>query len=430
MNYAINYVLLKNFERMKREITTNDIINIYTKLTRGIPLDPQIHLINELRRSFDFDQTTFPITPHILHLVITMYPNIETLKLTLKPDTKPEKFVFSCLNGLRKLQKLHLTITDGLKFFSKADLLIHELKLYFRTITNQISITRYILEKTSTLKSLTVRGGIFSLGTLKAIRLQNLKKLSLKNPTFTPCEANVFLEIINEFDLEIFKFIPIFYPETEENSICAQLTHQYLVNLPHGGLTEFAFTLLPSIFDYNYAYILVKLPLLRKLKIFIHPANDNQNLARLTPLFQQSPRELKITLTYIIIEKRNELSIQIPICYDLLNMYRNIKIEHRSNPYLAYPLLNKREHHVSITKFRQTEFERKYNEKQKNSDITSEQDSSTSMERILPTNDISDILVSTSTEDQNPSTSNESNTELKYSIDMILNYPSPNQDLI
>lgn len=409
MNYAINYVLIKNLKRMKREMATNEIINIYTKLTLGIPLSREIHLINTLQRFFDFDQTTFPITPYTLHLMNTMYPNLETLKMTLKPDTEPEKFVFNCINKLRKLRKLHLTITDGLKNFNKDELLIQELKLYFRTITDQIFVMGYILKKTNTLKSLTVRDGIFSVGTLEAIRLQNLKKLSLKNPTFTPCEANIFMKIISEFDLEIFKFIPIFYPEAKENDICTQLTYQYLINLPHSGLTEFAFTLLPKIFDYNYVHILAKLSLLRKLRIFIHPTHDNQDLARLIPLFQQSPRELQIILTYIKFEHRNTLYIYIPICYELLHMFKNIQIEQKSNPYLAYPFLNKKSNHISFAKFRQTEFKRKYNEKQTDSEIALEYNASTSMERIPPTiNIISDILVSTSTEhqEQNPSTFN------------------------
>lgn len=362
MIFCLNYTLLKNNKRIKRELTTNEIIHSYNNTIKGNPLEPQIYQWNRSKEYFDFDQTTFPITLHTLKLITTMYPNLKTIKMTLKPDTKPESFLLQTLNELRALRKLSLILTDGLKNFHKTELMIHELKLSFRSVTSQPALIRHIIEKTCMLKSLTIRSGTFSINTLKTIRMQNLKKLSIKNPIFTPLEANNFFKDISEFDLEIFKFVPIYHSKLNDNNINLQLTYQYLCKLPHYGLTEFAFTLLPSIFNYNYASILDKLITLEKMKIFIHPVNDNENLDRLIPLFQNAPKNLHITLLYIIFEdKSDKLMRKIPVPHELIKNYENIHIEYKINPYMPYPILDKKQStYTSINKYRLAEFERKY----------------------------------------------------------------------
>lgn len=88
-SYA-NKLLQRNFFRIRKENLTNELIMLYLR-----PKDNVDKKFRLLQKDFDFDETTFPVNPLTVSLISKIFPDITTLRATLKPDTDPEHFLLA-----------------------------------------------------------------------------------------------------------------------------------------------------------------------------------------------------------------------------------------------------------------------------------------------------------------------------------------------
>lgn len=314
----------------------------------------------ELQDSFDFNRTNFPIGPLTLSTINALFPNISTLKLTIKPENGPDKFLFTELIKFRCLRILHIIITEGLKKFSGPMLEIEELKLYFRTSALQEYLLLYILSKFSGIESLTISEGYFAYGALETLEPTIMKRLSIKNPNLTMFGTNHFKSSLYNYNLQYLKLIYSYIYDPESTNRFASIIAQYLRDLPHRELRELSFTL-PLEGGIDYRQLPRILTEIRRIRIFILPHPTFENISHLHPfLLETSAKNIKVTFTYITLESDQNLAQGIAPHFHLLEKFKNLTIVQVSNPYVYYPYIRKKNcKNRSIYEYRQAEFERK-----------------------------------------------------------------------
>lgn len=326
-NYA-NKLLQRNFYRVRKENLTNELIMLYLRPKENV--DKKFKL---LQKDFDFDETTFPVNPLTVTLISKVFPDITTLRATLKPDTDPEHFLLAHSRSFKKLKNLYLIITDGLTLFDGPKSEISELKLYFQLTCHNDYILKNILSYFHNLKSLTICEGIFSSNTMNFLEGSRITRLSIKNPFFDNQEVDNFWKSIITLDLKILKLIITYVPGPAIHLRTMNIITRYLTELPHPNLKELSITMPSDELKIDYLAVVEKLPKLKKLRLFISTSPKYNNAKNLITFFQNVRPNLHVTLFYYKFQNR------VPKIEEdrlLLKDFNNVTIVERKTPYVTY----------------------------------------------------------------------------------------------
>lgn len=328
MHEYVTTLLHRNHKRIGRENFTNEIITSY--LSSNVHKNHQFRSMENL---FDFEMTTLKINQMTLKLISQIFPNISTLKATLKTDTNPENYLFHCLEAYTKLKSLHLRITDGLTYFDKPIIKINELKLYFQTTGNNSFTLKNILTKFLSLESLTICEGYFSFCTSIYLLGDKLTRLSIKNPLIEEAETNNFEQVLNTFDLKEFKLIVTFIPDIEAHRRAMKIVYKYLTTLPHRNLIELSITMPDDFFNVNYTEIVQQLPKLKKLRLFISCIQSVNDVRNLLLFINDVRKDLQITLVYYKLHAKVK---HLKEDRKLLSIFDNVRVIEKKYPYVTY----------------------------------------------------------------------------------------------
>lgn len=296
---------------------------------------------NPHQLTFDMNKTTLTIDPYSITLISTLFPDIETIKLTLQAKSDPHIFLFENLKAFKNLNKLCLTITDGLTHNSKTFIEIETLKVYFETTCANDTYLKNLLKKIYYVKNLTLCETFISMNTFSTLLTLPIKKLSIKNPHITRSEILNFIRILCNLNLKKLKLIytQINDIEAEKHMFTAIIT--YIKNLPHTELQELTITLPNQYEKLNYAQIIYKLKKLTKLNLYMSTNNNYNNVNQIIKLLKIIPQHLETTITYYKNE-RSKLTHLNDIEFIKQN-YPFIKIIEKTNAYVTFPDLIKSE---------------------------------------------------------------------------------------
>lgn len=345
---------------MEKILYTNDLIALYNTITSNEGYSHNANFsFHNAHRTFDFNNTNLPLDIPSMHMISTIFPHTRTLKMTIKPEFEPEEFLLTALNQFTNLKSTQITITDGIINFRQNQYVeTMELKLYFQNTTIQKKMAAYFIDRIINLKSLTVSEGNISEGFLTTLETTPLYRLSLKNPTFSEDAEKNFNTTIKYLPLQKLKLIVTYIPNQIQLQFISTIILTYLTELPHTDLRELSFTL-PRDKGVDYVRIIEKLPFLHKLRIFIQPLEDFENIQFLHPLFQESlKRGIELHIVYIILQHGKAIR-RVPIDREYLYKFNNIGIFEKINPYMRYSCISKNYNNRSIADYRRKELERK-----------------------------------------------------------------------
>lgn len=270
-----------------------------------------------------------------------LFPNIESIKLTLKTKSDLSDYLFQDLQTFKNLKKVSLTITDGITYHPRTIVNIETLKVYYKTICANDPYLKLLLRRIVNLKNLTICEAYFPVNTTTFLVSQPIEKLSVKNPYITRSETPNFINTLHHLKLKKLKLI-----HTQVNDVEAELSIFYIIKnylniLPHKNLEDLSISL-PSCYEnINYAQIITKLNKLTKLKIFMSTDNDFNNISQIIDLLNIIPYYLKTTINYYRTERTNQTHLMdVEIIKD---NYPQIKVIENINLYTAYPNLIKLE---------------------------------------------------------------------------------------
>lgn len=289
--------------------------------------------------TFDQGNTTLNLNAYTMTIITMLFPNIENIKLKLKPGSDLSDYLFQDLLEFKNLKKISLVITDGASYNPRSPINIETLKIYYNTIWANDHYLKLVLRKVNSLKSLTICEAYIPATTMSFLVNQQIEKLSIKNPYITKAETTNFINIIHNFKLKKFKLIHTQVNDLEAEQVLLYITMNYLEILPHENLESLSISL-PSCYEnVNYSKIVTELKKLTKLNIFMSTNNNFNNINQIIELLNIVPYYLKTTIIYYRTERSlrthlNDLQI-------LKANYPQIKVIEKINPYITYPDLIK-----------------------------------------------------------------------------------------
>lgn len=290
---------------------------------------------NYNQTTFDQDKTTLKLNPYTMTIIAILFPNIENIRLKLKPKSDLSDYLSQDLSPFNKLKKMSLTITDGASYNPHSPISIETLKIYYETICANDHYLKYILRKVTNLKNLTICETYIPVATMKFLIDQPIEKLSIKNPYIDKSETENFINILQHLKPKKLKLIHTQINDLDAEQIMFYVILNYLEVLPHKDLEELTISL-PSCYEnVTYSKIVSELTKLTKLNIFMSTNNNFNNLNQIIQLLNIIPYYLKTTITYYRTERSHRTHLT-----DIETLKANfpqIKIIEKINPYIAYP---------------------------------------------------------------------------------------------
>lgn len=316
-------------KKLDKELQSKLILNKYLEL-KTIRNDDKNDLALE---EFDFAETTLPINIHTLVTVSTLFPNLKTLKVSLKFDNGPQLYLLHYLTFFDQLRALHLTITDGFSSFDGQMTQITELKLYFKVTGYNESTLKNLLSKTRELESLTIAEGVFPLGTLDVNINNSIKRLSIRNPTIFSEELPNFQIFIYSLQLQVLKLKVIHIPDPQCYDSIQHFIRQYLSDVPHPNLRKLVINLPEGYKELDFLNLANRLTKLEDLRFYIPCFREHYNIESLIPFFSVVRDDLKITLIYI---KFKSYIHNIEKDKFLLKDFKNVTVKEIKYEYVPY----------------------------------------------------------------------------------------------
>lgn len=291
--------------------------------------------------SFDIDRTKLSVNPYTLYILAKIFPNIETIKLTLKIEANEKEFLFQNLEVFKRLTKISLTITDGLTYSPNSIVNIEILKIYFKTICVNDNYVRNLLKRAKNIHTLTLSETYIPSNTMMFLRNLPITKLSIKNPYITQAESNNFKAALKYLDLKKFKLVYTQVDRGEYERTAFSIIQDYLNSLPHNNLEELSISIPDINSKIDYLNIVLRLKGLSKLNLFMRTDRNFNKATQIIELLTILPYHIQTTIIYY----RNENSIQTHFAdINFLGMYfPHIKIIEKINLYITYPNLTKHE---------------------------------------------------------------------------------------
>lgn len=333
---------MQRIQTMKLINNYYEIMNEYETRTEARLPRNESYLVQIYASSFDMDKTTLPVTQHSLHIINTTFPNIYELKLTIKPETSPETFLTTHLINFRKLQKIQLSITDGVRPFLRPPVMvIDDLEINVKCIGDQKKMIDAMLRIIIGRKRLAITEGRITTKMLDNLPRQSLEELSIRNPIIEE-KTEEIMNKLRYLRINKFEWILTHEPSMENIQEAHKTMHAYLTELPHHNLREISFTLMPIRQKFEYSQIITKLPYLEKIVIYITPCMENMDLNRLYALLNNTTN-INITLKFITSScPYTEKLLEIPIQSELILYNPNIRIEREVDSFINFPTLEER----------------------------------------------------------------------------------------
>lgn len=264
---------------------------------------------NHNQLTFDMNKTTLTVDPYSLTLISSLFPYVQTIKLTLKAKPDPSLYLFERLGTLKNLSKLCLTITDGLIFSSKSSLHIQTLKIYYKTTCAKDQYLKNLLKNVFNVKNLTLCETFIAFNTMAIIRSLPITRLSIKNPHIIRSELTSFINTLSRLDLKGLKLIYTQINDAEAERLMFTVIRNYLKKLPHVYLEELTISIPNQHEDIDYSQIINKLRKLTKLNLYMSTNSNFNNVNQINELLKIIPSYVETTITYY----KNERSGEVPL---------------------------------------------------------------------------------------------------------------------